>query len=164
MDDISRLINNLNSSQVGVRAEAAEQLAQQGDAAAPAVIGLLRNVGDSDETVREWSVAALEGLGTPSVDDLDALIDQIDAEQPDVGYWAATLLGRLEADAAPAVDALARAAAGHPESQVRQRAVWALGKIGPAAGNAVPVLKQAAQSSEPRLARLAEQALTQIGP
>jgi HEAT repeat protein len=126
-------------------------------------VGLVRQAGDPEETVREWATAALEGMGAPAVEDQAALVAELASAQPDVAYWAATLLGRLGDEAAPSVDALAKATAEHPLPEVRQRAVWALGRIGPAAGNARPVLEQAAQSSEPRLARLAQRALTQIG-
>jgi HEAT repeat protein len=91
------------------------------------------------------------------------LISLIEAKSPDVGYWAATLLGRLKADAAPAVDALAQAVGGSANHlPVRQRSAWALGEIGPAAAVALPSLRNATGNLDPRLARLAQQAIGQI--
>jgi hypothetical protein len=81
---------------------------------------------------------------------------------PDVGYWAATLLGRLGKQAAPAVPVLARVVCGGVDLTVRQRVAWALGQIGPAAAEALAALQQAATSDDLRLARLAQQAIDLI--
>jgi hypothetical protein len=83
-------------------------------------------------------------------------------ENSDIGYWAATLLGRLEERAAPAVAALAAAISGPHEIAVQERAAWALGRIGPAAAPALGALTQAACSDQPRLARLAGEAIARI--
>ena len=72
-------------------------------------------------------------------------------------------LGRLEARAATAVPALSTALAHHAELAVRQRAAWALGKVGPAAASARDALTQAAASPDPPLASLAHEALDSIG-
>jgi HEAT repeat protein len=57
------------------------------------------------------------------------------------------LIGRLGEDVDPAV---------------AQRAAWALGKIGPSAAAAVEPLRHAATRDDPRLARLAGEAITAI--
>ena len=69
----------------------------------------------------------------PRPADASALAALVNKPSLDVAYWAATLLGRLESQAAPAVPQLAEALDRHTESTVRERAAWALGKIGPAA-------------------------------
>ena len=55
--------------------------------------------------------------------------EMLEDDRAAVGYWAATLLGRLEDSAIAAVESLREAAAGHPSQEVRKRATWALGKI-----------------------------------
>ena len=45
---------------------------------------------------------------------------------------------------------------------VRERAAWALGRIGPGAAPALESLKMAAAADNPRLARLAQQAIARI--
>jgi hypothetical protein len=55
-------------------------------------------------------------------------------------------------------ESLANALAQH----VRERAAWALGKIGPAAGSALPALEIAAAGDNARLARLAETAIESV--
>jgi len=161
--DFSRLLSRLSSSDADSRARAAEQLAQRGPGARPAAVALVLACGDEAEDVRQWAKAALEGMGPPEASDGGQLASFLEGRSPDVGYWAATLLGRLKAKAAPAVAALTRAVAGSPHPPVRQRAAWALGKIGPAAAPALGALKQAAAGGDPRLARLAQRAVEQIG-
>ncbi len=83
-------------------------------------------------------------MGPPSTSDVETLAGLLTADNADVGYWAATLLGRLGSDAVVAVPALATAVAESRHRVVRQRAAWALGKIGSPAIEAVGALKQAA--------------------
>ncbi|PHR98537.1 MAG: hypothetical protein COA78_26095, partial [Blastopirellula sp.] len=73
-DDLSTLINNLNSRDVAVRGNAAEQLSRLGELAKAAMVGLCRAAADKDETVREHAVAALEGAGVPDGEDVAELI------------------------------------------------------------------------------------------
>jgi HEAT repeat protein len=112
--------------------------------------------------VRDWAAAALEDLGPPGADDIVALGRLVGSPNPGIGYWAATLVGRCGADAESTVEPLATALAESPFLEVRQRAAWALGKIGPTAKGAIPALEEAARSDDPRLARLAGQALESI--
>jgi HEAT repeat protein len=160
--DFSRLIASLSDSNAAKRAEAAEQLAQLGADAQPAAVALVLACGDEADEVRQWAAAALEQMGPPQPSDVEHLTPLIEAQSPDVGYWAVTLLGRLKAGAASAVEALAYAIAGSPHPSVRQRSAWAAGQIGPAAVAALPSLRKAADDPDSRLARLAQQAIDQI--
>jgi HEAT repeat protein len=85
----------------------------------------------------------------------------LSAEHPDVAYWAATLLGRLESEASGAVSQLMEAL-GSSALAVRERAAWALGRIGPRASKALPLLRKLSRDSRPRLARLAAEAIGKI--
>ena len=114
---------------VARRRMAAESLNSLGEAAAPAAADLVKAVADEDETVRQLAQSALEGCGPPPQAAVDALEPLLAIQNRDLAYWAATLLGRLEAGAVQAVEALKTAAAGHPSDEVRKRATWALGKI-----------------------------------
>lgn len=157
---IDQLTAALSARDAEQRAQAAEELSQLGSDAQPAAVALVLTCGDEAEEVRQWASSALEEIGPPLSSDVGQLASLLKHESPDVGYWAATLLGRLKAEAAPAVDALAHAVAGSPHLSVRQRAAWALGEIGSPA--AIPSLKKAATDPDPRLARLAQQAIEQI--
>lgn len=127
--DIQKLTADLSSPDPAVRLEAAEKLAGLEEAAAPAAVQLLQALADSEEPVRQFVNSALEDCGPPPqslVDDLEPLVA---SENADIAYWAATLLGRLEAGAIQTVESLKKAAAEHPSQEVRKRATWALGKI-----------------------------------
>jgi HEAT repeat protein len=161
--DISELIAALSDPDRNRRLQAAQQLAGMGDQARPAAVPLVRLCGDEDEPIREWTMAALEAMGPPSAADAEALSESLGDANADVGYWSATLLGRLGAPGAvAAVEPLAKALLHSPHAAVRHRAAWALGKIGPSAAGSLPALKKSAAWDDPRLARLAQQAVEQI--
>jgi HEAT repeat protein len=161
--DTTALIAQLASSDAGRRAEAAELLARAGDLAAPAAVPLVRACGDGDEQVREWAVSALEELGPPPDGVVADLVKLGGDRDPLVAYWAVTLLGRAGQGAASAVSALAACLASTADLAVRQRAAWALGQIGPAATASRDALAKAAGDADPRLARLAKEALESLG-
>jgi HEAT repeat protein len=158
---LSQLIDDLNSKEVDPRRKAAEGLARH-QAASAAAVSLARATGDQDEQVRQWATAALEEMGAPSVEDAPALAELLAGSSTDTAYWAATLLGRLGERAAGVVPDLARVVENDGETVVRQRAAWALGKIGRPAAAAEETLRHAADAGDPRLARLAKQALETI--
>lgn len=160
--DVTELSVQLESKDVEQRIEAAEQLSYLADGAQAAAVPLVRAIADDSEEVREWVNSALEELGPPDAADAEALGKLLSDENPDVGYWAATLLGRLEVDAASAVPQLAAVLDSQAALHLRERAAWALGKIGPQAKGAVEELRRAAASDEARLSRLAATALEQI--
>jgi HEAT repeat protein len=159
--DLSALVASLKSGDADQRQAAAEKLSQRGTDAAPAAVALVEAC-ERDDEARESVVAALEELGPPAASDVAKLAALVSRPSLDVAYWAATLLGRLEGEASPAVPALSEALGGHGELAVRQRAAWALGKIGPAAATARDALTKAAASSDPRLASLARAAVSSV--
>jgi HEAT repeat protein len=162
--EIRALTDQLAAADVEQRAAAAERLAQAGPSAAGAAPQLVRACGDGDERVREWAVAALEDLGPPPRTAIDPLIKLATDPDPLAAYWAITLLGRSGQDASSAVTVLATCVeSSSADLSVRQRAAWALGQIGPAAAAARAALERAAGQQDPRLARLATEALAAIG-
>jgi HEAT repeat protein len=160
--DIAALTARLATAAAADRADAAERLCRLGEEAAPAAVPLVRGCGDDDDQVREWAAAALEELRSPPAAARDELIALVTAEHPLVAYWAVTLLGRLGAEAAAAVPALTECLGPRSDPAVAQRAAWALGRIGPAAAAAVTPLRAAAGRGDPRLERLATEALAAI--
>ena len=163
MPDIPSLAARLTDPDPAARLAAAEQLAQSGEAAAPAAALLVKACGDADDLVREQAVAALEELGPPPAAVIADLIPLVAATDPLSAYWAITLLGRSGQAAAAAVAALTEPLGAAAPPEVAQRAAWALGKIGPAAAAAANALRTAAASADPRLARLAGEALAAAG-
>ena len=161
--DLVALSKQLASTDAEQRAAAAEQLSQAGEDAAAVAVPLVAACGDADDRVREFAVAALEDLGPPLAADIPTLIKLVDSPDPLAAYWAVTLLGRSGKTAAEAVAVLVACVESSADLSVRQRAAWALGKIGPAAGAARGTLKRAAGQGDERLARLASEALQAIG-
>lgn len=160
--DVLKLIAQLESDDLAQRRGAAEELSQLGQAAGPAAIPLALASVDSNEEVRNFAVAALEDMGPPSVTDADELAEMIGHESPDVGYWAVTLLGRLGKDAKPYLPRLVEALSPPADVIVRQRAAWALGKLGRAGAKAIDALKTAAASDNPRLVKIAKKSIEEI--
>ncbi len=158
--DVSSLMAALGSPEETARAEAAERLSQlDPDEIRAAALILVEACGDDSEAVREAAVGALEEMGPPDPEVLDGLTALLADAGADTGYWAATLIGRLGPDATAAVPGLVTALETSPHQNGRQRAAWALGKIGPGAAAAKAPLQKAAAGDDPRLSRLAERAL-----
>ena len=109
--------------------------------------------------MREAAVGALEGLGPPAAGQIAELAALTQDANADVAYWAVTLLGRLGVAAEPALPALIQAFQPPTALAVRQRAAWAIGQAGRVAISARPALIAAAADPDPRLARLAQEAL-----
>jgi HEAT repeat protein len=157
MDERERL----QSADADQRAAAAEALSQMGPDAAYAAVELVAASGDQ-ESVGEWSVAALEELGPPPEDAIAGLSNLIADTNPTVAYWAMTLLGRAGPTARSCENQLTNALHQSDQDSVRERAAWALGKIGATSENAVQALQTATTTSNPRLTRLAKRALQEI--
>ena len=157
-------ISNLSDLNVQERRQALDACLRSGADTRTAAVALVMAVGDEDEQVREAAVGALESLEAPLEQDIPRLAKLLadSAKHADVAYWAATLLGRANEAAAEAVPALAAALRDTWPMAVRQRAAWALGRMGPAARAAESELQAAAASDDPRLARLAAEALTAV--
>jgi len=160
--DVDGLIARLADPDPLVRRAAAGELARSGEAAAIAAVPLVKACGDADDEVREQAVAALEDLGVPPVAVIADLEKLAAATDPLTAYWAITLLGRSGEAAAAAAATLSERLGPAAAPEVAQRAAWALGKIGPAARAAAAALRVAAASSDPRLARLAGEALARV--
>jgi HEAT repeat protein len=157
------LVGQLQSSDVDARREAARQAAVAASELNGYAVPLVQAVADPDEQVCESVVAAIEEMGAPDAGAVAELAGLLSHQNADVGYWAATLLGRCGASAGQCVPALTASLSPPAAQIVQQRSAWALGKIGPAAAAAVPALEKAAQSGDARLARLAQKSLGQIG-
>ena len=161
-DPLQFQIAQLNSENATAVAAAAEALCQMGRAAQPAAVSLVRASGTDDETALAWVAAALEELGPPPESEIEELVALADDHSTEISFWAITLLGRAGEAASRAVPTLAKQLRHSPKLAVRERAAWALGKIGPAAAMAAPQLHEAAAGGQPRLSRLAKSALAAI--
>jgi HEAT repeat protein len=159
---VDQLCSELRNPDVAVRRAAAQQFAESPEASHDGCLTLLDAIEDDDEQVREWVSAAFEGMEAPDASAVPTLMKYLASEQSGGSYWAATLLGRLGPQASPATEALVAALLDHGSLATRERAAWAIGKIGAAAKSAIPALQQMLQSGMPRLSRLAETAIQSI--
>jgi len=157
--DASILIQQLTSDDVIQRRQAAEAFAKSPDDAISAVIPLCRGCSDKDEQVAEWCVGALEELPPCDKQELPALVEMLPSKKELTAYWAATLIGRLEGKGEPAALPLAKIIAGKTPTAVKDRAIWAVRKIGVYPPEVIAALETASKSDNPRTARLANKAL-----
>ncbi len=119
--------------------------------------------GSSDDDVRTLAADVLESGVAVQSDEIPALVRLLtETNDGEVSYWAATLLGRLGRDAAIAVPSLEHCLSRSLYLPARERAAWALCRIGKAASPAMPTLRSAAIDGPPRLKRLAIEALEAI--
>lgn len=156
---ISDLGKMLASDDSAIRHRAAEQLSQNADVAAEVAVDLVRHVGDGDRVVADYCVATLEELGPPPASQLEPLAQLTTSDNADVAYWAVTLVGRLGVAATEQATLLGNLVASDAPPQVRERAAWALTRIGPPAAVARPQLESCADAAPPSLARAVAKAL-----
>jgi len=117
-------------------------------------------VASHDDEVQMWASEALESSIKPGPDDVRRLTAHlIGANDGEICYWAATMLGRLGRAAGSAVDALEICARDREYLPARERSVWALCHIGPQAESALPTLLEIADDAPARLQRLSLQAI-----
>lgn len=127
--DVVQLASQLESTDQAARQQAAEKLSQNAESASVVACALARHAGDDDRIVAEYCVATLEELGPPEHSQLDCLAGLLSTSNPDVLYWAITLLGRAGTAAAGHRDLLAGIAAGHADANLRSRANWAVDRL-----------------------------------
>jgi HEAT repeat protein len=161
-ENLDRYISQLQSPNASIVAAAAEAITHLGTSAQLVAVELVRACGTNDDTSRAWIAAALEEFGPPHESQLDDLIGLAESPNNDISFWAITLLGRAGEAATAAVAVLTKQMRQSQNLPTRERAAWALGKIGPPAASAIPALHEAASSGLPRLARLADSAIAAI--
>ncbi len=160
ISDIGKL---LGSDDLETQRQAAERLSQNAEAAVEVAVVVVEHSGDSDRVVAEYCVATLEDLGPPAASSLESLAQLTQSNNSDVAYWAATLLGRAGVTAAEQAGALGQLLGSEAAETVRERAAWALGRIGRAAEAARPHLESATKATSKRIALAATKALDALG-
>jgi len=158
---IKTIIKELKDEDEEVRGTAAALIAlglfgPEAKAAVPALVEALK---DKDR-VREDAVRALAQIGPPAV---TALVRALKDKDENLRQQAATVLGKIGAEAKAAVPALVEVLK-DKDKNVRQQAAIALGKIGLGAKAAVPALVEALKDKDKNLRQQAAVALVQIGP
>jgi hypothetical protein len=163
MEQTDTWIHQLRSDDVKERARAAEEVCRAGLTSAEVTIELIR-AADDDDSVSQWATAALEAIETPPPVTAAELARLVAADHEASAYWAATLLGRIGGEAVDSESSLAMAVTNSNHQAVKERAAWALARVGVTLDETKRSLQSAAASGTARLKRLAEQALAEAVP
>lgn len=160
--DVDQLATALLTDKPARRVAAAEELATLGSEAAPAALALVTAC--SNPALVDICIGALEELGPPPVGQLPDIAKLVLSGDENVAYWAATLLGRAGEAAVPYLAPLEESAKNEGATiEVRERAVWAMSKMGAGAKPAEATLRTIAESGgSPRIKRLASTALANL--
>src|SRR5262249_18748294 len=113
----------------GVRRQAAGALANIGPDAAAAVPDLCRALNDSEADVQSRSALALSAIGPKAKEAVPHLGKALRSKNPDTRLYAAEALSRIATNLDAAVPELVRLLKEDTNPLVRQRAVWALGRV-----------------------------------
>jgi HEAT repeat protein len=157
----------LRHNETWVRRNAAEELGRLGPAARPALPALIAAAVDVEEPVRKSASGALEKIdpewpaSPEAAQAVPMLVKALGSRFTEVWQLASFLLGRIGKPAVPElIDALA-----DRWQDTRQVVVArSLGRIGPAAADAVPALAHELSSEHAHVRQAAAEALGQIGP
>lgn len=146
-DGIPVLARCLGDPNEFARMSAADHLGEIGPDAAEAVPALIRAMDDSNQAVRNRSATALGKIGPAAKDAVPILVRSVDRGSHEVSRQSVTeAIARI---GTPAVPELIRGLEDQAEF-TRGVAAESLGRIGPSANEAVPVLAEMAQK-EPQI-------------
>jgi HEAT repeat protein len=146
------------------RWKAADLLGRLGPAAhelPAALLSLTTALKDDSSQVRAVAATALASIGSAGPDALLALQDMLSTPE---SLPALRALAGYGADAAPAIGQILVLLKHKDDSEIRWNAARTLGKIGPAAKEAVPDLIAALKDSDALVREHAAEALGDIGP
>jgi HEAT repeat protein len=145
--DVGDLIKQLKDPDNDTRRAAVRSLAEAGADAKPAVPALVQALKDKDMFVRRFAAQALGEVGAEPRDAVPALRAALDDRRKEVQEAAATALGKMGGAAVDALVGVVKDSG--KETDVRRRAVEALGAMGAEARPAVPVLTEALKVAAP---------------
>ena len=137
--NVAALIEDLKSADREKSGQANLALIRVGEAAVPAVLGLLNG---EDRRLRTVALTTLWGMGEKAKAAVPTLAGALEDLDPEIRLGAAMALANMGPAAEGAVPALIKSL-GDGDNRVRQVAVKALGNIGPGARDAVPVISRA---------------------
>jgi hypothetical protein len=139
--------------------ERLRQLVTDPTAANEQLVAVVLTMLDDDEEVRAWASDVLSAIESPQAAAAPQLAELTRHVNAPVAGWACKLLGKLGPQAKDHQAAVASALSSHPEVAVRQLAALALQSIPDLNQQTLEALQSAAASTDPRLSRLAKEAL-----
>ena len=144
--------------------ERLKELASDSDATNQQLVAVLLTMLDENEEVRSWASDAMSNVESPSREwgaQLSELTRHVNAP---VAGWACKLLGRMGADATSFQSSLVVALTKHASKSVQQLAAMALKSIPNWSQETLAAIQLAASDTDPRLSRLATEALAEQNP
>jgi hypothetical protein len=117
---------------------------------------------DPDEETRAWAADCMEEVESIDRSKADEIFPLSQHQAEFVVYWTITMLGK-SGDVSPYENQIVNILNSHPTIVVRQAAAKALAHLRTASEETMSALKEAAASTDPRLKRLAEQTLSELG-
>jgi len=159
---VPAVIKMLDDNYATVRSAACQALGQYHAASKPAVKKLIEMVKtENDSNTKYSALNTLANIGRNDPQVIQLYLDLLD--DPMMSDHAICNLSNFGVNAAPAVPKLI-ALLKTGDSNIRHRAAHALGTIGPAAQDAIPVLSETLKDPDATLVRSVEQAIRNIHP
>lgn len=154
----------MSTQPAGLSLEQLQQLASGGEPPEGQLLNLLVTMSDDEEETRAWASDVLQTVEVLPRSLADSVSDRCLDPHPPVAAWACTLLGKLESDAHKYQSHIVACLNTHPSVSTRQQAALALSSIaerepGTLDEATLESLRHATASDDPRLKRLATQAL-----
>ena len=140
--------------------ERLRELVDDPAAANKQLIAVLLTMLDEDQEVRAWASDVLTAVEEPASDWAPQLAELTRHVNAPVAGWSCKLLGRLGEQATRYQSSLTQALTQHAEISVRQLAALALKSVPNLSNETIVALKAAASDADPRLSRLASEALS----
>jgi hypothetical protein len=123
---------------------------------------VLLTMADPIEETRAWAADCLQAVEEIDVAKAEEIAPLCEHESEFVVYWTLTMLGK-SGNVNAYQTQLTQALINNPSTVVRQAAASVLRQATAATAETRAALEQAATSRDPRLKRLAEQALAEVG-
>ncbi len=153
---VGPFVRLMEDSEPSVRLRALDALAEYGEAAVPALVGLLET-----DRAAYWACLVLNEIGPDAEAAVPALAERVSDPRAEVRREAILALAEIGEAAAPAVDAITAAMADEVD---RIPATYALGRIGQLPPKAESWVRENAHAPDPLLRTVSVWALARVHP
>ena len=146
----------------GFNLDQLKQIAPQPERIIDDLVAVLMSLTSDDEETRAWAVDCIQSIESLPQSKAEMIAGLCDHSSDAVVNWTCRMLGKAE-NVDPFQQQLTRVLLNHSCITARQTAAMALGCVKKASTETKQGLEVAAQSSDPRLQRLAKESLEKIG-
>jgi HEAT repeat protein len=163
-DLVKILIEQLRGADRSQRVTALSLVLFLGPARAEAIPDIVKILASGPVEEQVEAAHVLSQIGAARPETVPALRNALRSRQPRVTNAAVIGLSRMGAQAAPAVDDLARLALKSPDPNTRVTALMAIGSLGPAGRRALPTVIRALHDPDTRIRQTAVTVAGRLGP